>query len=174
MRAEELLDESLAAARRTENSLTVSIALVNYGRLEFAKGNFARAKELCQESLRLREELADKWGLVQCLEPLAVLAVEQGEPRRAAQMLGAIDVLLELLGALPPLMFRADHERNLASVRAALNEDVFTESIAEGRKLSTDEVLSLALEDVKAEEVLETPQIWSTDTPSADISASVE
>jgi predicted ATPase/Tol biopolymer transport system component/DNA-binding winged helix-turn-helix (wHTH) protein len=146
-RAEELLDEGLTAARRTNNNLALSIALVNYGRLEFAKGNFARAKQLCRESLRLREELADKWGLVQCLEPLAVVALEQGEPRRAAQMLGAIDVLLELLGAPPPLMFRADHERNLAAAHAALDKETFAESFAEGRKLRADEIVSFALDD---------------------------
>ena len=60
-KAEEILDESLTAAHRTGNNLALSIAKVNYGRLEIAKNNLAQAKDLCQESLRLRGELSDPW-----------------------------------------------------------------------------------------------------------------
>ena len=104
-RASEMLDESLATAKQTGNNLALSIVLVNSGRLMLSQGDFARAKALCQESLRLRGELVDKWGIVQCLEPLAAIAVIERAPRRAAKMLGAIDVLLESLGASPPLIF---------------------------------------------------------------------
>ena len=142
--AEQILDESLAAAKRTGNNLALSIAKVNYGRLEIAKGNLSRAKNLCQESLRLRGELSDRWGFVQCLEPLAAVAIKEGNANRAAQMLGAIDLLLESFGASLPLIFRADHESNVADTRAALAEKTFAESFAKGRKLSMQEILNLA------------------------------
>ena len=146
-RTAELLDESLAVARRTGNNLTLSIVLVNYGRLKFAEGDFARAKDLCRESLQLRGEIADKWGIVQCLEPLAAIAVIDDEPRRAAKILGAIDVLLESVGAQPPLIFRADHEPSLAAAHHALDEETFAASFAEGRKLRADEIVRLALDE---------------------------
>ncbi len=145
--AERLLKESLAVAKSAGNNLMLSIALVNYGRLEIDKGNLARAKKLCQESLRLRGELADSWGLVQCLEPLAVVALKENDPRRAAKMLGAIDVLLESLGAAPPLIFRADHEPSAAAARAALAAETFAELFAEGRKMSLSEIVSVALDE---------------------------
>ena len=146
-RASEMLDESLATAKQTGNNLALSIVLVNSGRLMLSQGDFARAKALCQESLRLRGELVDKWGIVQCLEPLAAIAVIERAPRRAAKMLGAIDVLLESLGASPPLIFRADHEPSFAAARAALDKETFAESFAEGRKLSTNEIVNLALDE---------------------------
>ncbi|MDQ3749309.1 MAG: protein kinase, partial [Acidobacteriota bacterium] len=146
-RTAEMLDESLAVAKRTGNNLALSIVLVNYGRLMVAKGDFVQAKDLCRESLRLRGELDDKWGIVQCLEPLAAIAVMDDEPRRAAKILGAINVLLESVGAQPPLIFRADHEPSLAAARAALDEETFAASFAEGRKLSTNEIVSLALDE---------------------------
>jgi predicted ATPase/DNA-binding winged helix-turn-helix (wHTH) protein len=140
------LDESMAAGKRSENNLARSIAMVNYGRLKFAEGDYAQAKKLCQESLRLREELFDLWGLVQCLEPLTAIAVMEGAPKHAAKMLGAIDVLLESLGAQPPLIFRADHEPSDKAVRAALDENTFDRLFAEGRKLSIKESVALALD----------------------------
>ncbi len=146
-RMAELLDESLAVARQTGNNLALSIVLVNYGRLKFAEGDFGRAKDLCRESLRLRGEIADKWGIVQCLEPLAAIAVMDDEPRRAAKIFGAIDVLLESVGAQPPLIFRADHEPNLAAARAALDEATFAALFAAGRKLRTHEIVYLALDE---------------------------
>ncbi|HMS41361.1 MAG TPA: tetratricopeptide repeat protein, partial [Pyrinomonadaceae bacterium] len=77
--AEILLDESLTAAERAENNLTLSIALVNYGRLKFAGGDFERAEDLCRRSLMLRGKILDRWGLVQCLAPLAAISVVKGD-----------------------------------------------------------------------------------------------
>lgn len=146
-KASQLLDESMFAAGRSGNNLARSIALVNYGRLKFAEGDYAQAKELCLQSLRLREELADRWGLVQCLAPLTAIAVIEDELEHAAKMLGAIDVLLETLGAQPPLIFRADHEPSVTAVRAALDEKTFDRLFAEGRRLSIKESVALALEE---------------------------
>ncbi len=146
VQAKVFLDESIKAGERSENNLARSIALVNYGRLKFAEGDYAQAKDLCQESLRLREEISDLWGIVQCLEPLTAIAVIEGAPQHAAKMLGAIDVLLESLGAQPPLIFRADHEPSAAAVRNALDQETFARLFAEGRKLSIKESVALALE----------------------------
>ncbi|MCD9188877.1 MAG: winged helix-turn-helix domain-containing protein [Pyrinomonadaceae bacterium] len=147
LKAEEFLKESFAAAERTENNLALSIAKVNYGRLEIAKGNLERAKELCRDSLKLRGEISDRWGLVQCLEPLTNIALKEGNARHAAKMLGAIDVLLESLGASPPLILRADHEPNIAAARKFLDEKTFDEFFNSGRKLATAEIVELAFDD---------------------------
>jgi TolB-like protein/Tfp pilus assembly protein PilF len=129
------------------NALALSLAYVNLGRLAVYQGEFARAKTLCRKGLKLREEMSDRWGLVQCLEPLAAIAVKQGDARRAAVMLGAIDVLLETVGAQPPLIFRADHEHNVATAGDALDENEFAEAFAEGRGLTVNEVVNLALDE---------------------------
>ena len=165
-KAAQLLDESMSAAERSGNNLARSIALVNFGRLKFAEGDYARAKEICQESLRLREELADRWGLVQCLEPLTAIAVIEGAPQHAAKMLGAIDVLLETLGAQPPLIFRADHEPSAAAVRAALDEKTFDRLFAEGRKLSIKESVALALE--QPPDFYPNSELPESETPNAE------
>jgi predicted ATPase/DNA-binding winged helix-turn-helix (wHTH) protein len=145
--AEKLLQESLTVAERTKNNLINSIAKVNYGRLETARGNLERAKEFCRESLQLRRVLSDRWGLVQCLEPLAVIALKEGDTRRAGLLLGAIELQLESLGASPPLIFRADHEFAVRSIRALLDEETYSCLISEGRKLTTTEVVTLAMEE---------------------------
>lgn len=143
--AEILLDESLTAAERAENDLALSIALVNYGRLKFAQGDFKRAEDLCRRSLKLRGKILDRWGLVQCLAPLAAISVVKDEPRRAAVLHGGINALLESVGAQPPPIFRTDFESSLAATRTAIGEKAFAGSFAAGQKLPLEEIIKFAL-----------------------------
>ena len=144
-RAEELLEESLLTAERSEGNLARSIALINYGRLLFAKGEVARAKNICRESLKFRWKIADNWGLVQCLAPLAAIAIVEGEPRRSALLHGATNALLESVGAQLPPILRHNHESSFRAARDQLDEKTFTELFAAGHKLSPKETINFAL-----------------------------
>lgn len=60
-------------------------------------------------------------------------------------MHGAIDGMLESIGATPLPILRADHESSIAAARAALDEKAFAESFAKERKLSAKEIINFAL-----------------------------
>ncbi len=70
---------------------------------------------------------------------------------------------------LKTIILSNDNKKDLADVPEEVRGDLTIHTVE-----MIDEVLNLALEDVKTEKVLETPQIWSPDSPAADISATIK
>jgi transcriptional regulator with XRE-family HTH domain len=64
---------------------------------------------------------------------------------RAARLFETAEVLREALGAPLDAPYRAIRDRALASVRAALGEEAFTAASAEGRAMTPEEAIALAL-----------------------------
>jgi hypothetical protein len=68
--------------------------------------------------------------------------------RRAARLLGAADALLEASGiANAPTVHRVEIERNVAALRARLDETAFAAAWAEGRAMSLEQASAYALEE---------------------------
>jgi hypothetical protein len=72
--------------------------------------------------------------------------VAYGQVERAARLFGAAEELREAGGAPLPSAGRANYERDVAAVRAALSEVDFTISWAEGRGMTMDQAVEYALE----------------------------
>ena len=70
---------------------------------------------------------------------------------------------------LKTLILSKENEKDLADIPEEVREDLTIHLVD-----TIDEVLKFALESEKVEEPLHTPQIWSSDAPSADITTSVE
>ncbi len=70
---------------------------------------------------------------------------------------------------LKTLVLSKENEKDLADVPEEVREDLTIHTVD-----MIDEVLAIALETERVPEKLETPQIWSVDTPSADITTAVE
>ena len=64
---------------------------------------------------------------------------------------------------LKTIILSKENEKDLADVPEEVREDLTIHTVD-----MIDEVLNIALEAVKDAEVLETPQIWSTDTTSTE------
>jgi hypothetical protein len=137
-------DEALAVLRRIEHPWGLLLALTYRGVSAAAQGERTRAAVLWCEALTLARRLGTTWGVPLCLEGLAGVAWGQGEPGRAAVLLGVAAALRASAGApLPP----ADRDRYaalVAAVRAALGEDAFTATWAEGQDLPLDAAIAAA------------------------------
>ncbi len=70
---------------------------------------------------------------------------------------------------LKTIILSKDNEKDLADIPEEVRGDLTIHAVD-----TIDEVLKFALENVKVADVLETPQIWSTDTASGEISATIE
>ena len=70
---------------------------------------------------------------------------------------------------LKTLILSKENEKDLADIPDEVREDLTIHTVD-----MIDEVLRFAIEPDTPEEVLETPQLWSADTPPADITTSVE
>jgi DNA-binding NarL/FixJ family response regulator len=89
-----------------------------------------------------------RYYFVAGLHALAVLALDTGDPRKAALLAGAVDALRERfdirqLDAYSPRGLAGD----LNAIRAALGEKVYREAWEAGRRLKRGEMLALAMEE---------------------------
>jgi tetratricopeptide (TPR) repeat protein len=142
-------------------------ALHGAGVLAYAQGDYTSARSLFEESLALRRELGNKVGIASSLAGLGGVVVRSAVPtgntgnvgdvgkvgsrgpggaERGARMLGAVEALLETIGAVLDADDRLPYERSVASVRAQLGEEAFKRAWEKGRAMSMEQVIAFALE----------------------------
>jgi hypothetical protein len=169
-----LCEESLAISRELRNKQSMAISLNQLGHLERSRGAAVRARTLHAESLMLCRELGDRRGIAECLEGLAVVELEDrmrlGEvqegtieadtPRhrpptaggtpdlvRAARLFGAAEALRLSIDAPRPPIDRTGHDLSVAALRGGLGDDAFAAAWAEGRAMSLEQAMCVALEE---------------------------
>jgi predicted ATPase/DNA-binding SARP family transcriptional activator/uncharacterized protein HemY len=144
--AAELFGASLPLFREWADPYSLAGTLANLGHVFRFLGDTARAREFLAESLSLYRSLQYPRGIAVCLEAFAGVAVAEGNPERAARLLGAAALLRETGGGLPWPADRADNERNLAAIRATLDEPTFTAAWSRGRATSLEQIMANALD----------------------------
>ena len=145
-RAVALHEESLSLSRELGNWHGVAGSLSNLGLVAVRQGHYAQATTRLKESLVLCRDLGIRGELPQLLECLAWVAAMSGQSRRAAQLLGATEELTQRLGVPLRADLRAGHAAAVQAVGTALVGQIHAAAWAEGRRLSLEEAVALALE----------------------------
>jgi tetratricopeptide (TPR) repeat protein len=146
-RAEALFEESLAISRESKDPHAHSEALLGLGIVATRRSDHGRARPLLGESLVLNRRLGSMVNVAECLETLAEMAWTLGDSRRAAHLWGAADALREATGS-PWMSFEKSlHEPYLADARARMDETDWTRAWEQGRAMTLDQAVALALED---------------------------
>jgi len=119
------------------------------------QGDRVAARSRYRESLALRRELGDRRGIAECLEGLAEedrgtapcrdQTPSQGQPERAARLLGAAEALRTRIGAPLPPHRRPEYETHRAALRVTLGEAAYTAAWSAGRALTWEEAVAEAL-----------------------------
>jgi len=145
--AQALLTESQALFQQLGAAGGVAEVQIDLGRVARAQGNAVEAARLFSESLAWYHEFwgSKKRDITYGLEGVAGVAAAQGQLARAARLLGAAEALRESAGVPLPPVHRVDYERDVALVRAALDEDAFAAAWAEGHALTLEQVIAEAL-----------------------------
>jgi tetratricopeptide (TPR) repeat protein len=146
-RSEALYQETLALRREVGDMVGVAAALIGLAIVVYKVGAYKRAETLLYEGLRVSRDTGFKQIEFEGLKITAWVTLALGQPQRAAQLAGAAAALAEASGAplLPDLL--PDHDQALATMQAALGEKGFAAAWAEGRALSLDQAVNLALAD---------------------------
>jgi tetratricopeptide (TPR) repeat protein len=150
-RARMLLEESMVSLRSQTYPLRVvnalATTLTRLGSIECEMGRDARASELYRESLVLARRFGFTYEAAIRLEGMARVAVMQGQPERAARLLGASAALREEMGTPLTPVSRTDHDHAVNAVRAALGEDAFAAAWEVGHAMSLEEAVAYASDD---------------------------
>jgi predicted ATPase/DNA-binding SARP family transcriptional activator len=147
--ARSLFEEALAGHRAEGDTWNIAELLNLLGEVAQRQGEPERAAQLFRESLPLHRDVGDRGAIAIVFHNLGAVAQLQGQHGRAARLFAAAEALREGGIGTPrySLTDRADRERDLAAVRAALGEEAFAAAWAEGRAMPFEQAISDALTD---------------------------
>jgi len=111
------------------------------------RGDYVHAIALFRESLALYREQNDKKGMGEYLAGIAGIAVATGKLEQAARLFGAAEILRETIDAALWPANRIAYERDLAALRAQLDDASLNSTWAEGTAMTLEQAIDLALKD---------------------------
>jgi predicted ATPase/DNA-binding SARP family transcriptional activator len=160
--ARSLCEQALELFTEVGDRWGLAQTLTTLGAVALAQGDATRARSCLQQSLTLASELETAWGsaaslgpwsklgssghVAECLEGLAGVAGAQAKPESAARLFGAAAAWRDAARAPVIPADRAEHERQVTSVRAALGEKRFSDAWAEGQSMSLKQAMAFALD----------------------------
>jgi non-specific serine/threonine protein kinase len=138
------LEKSSVVFRDLHYTEGLAVALLGLGRVAQGRQEYEGAMTLYKESLVLCER-GSKPHALECLERVAEIACIQGAYERSVQLLGAVEVLREILKIAQPLLQRAGSKACLDQAREQLTAPAFAAALAYGRRLSLEQAIECAL-----------------------------
>ena len=143
--ARSLYEESLAIQRELGNRHDIATTLLNMGSMSHDQGDYASARSMYQESLEIKRELGDRLGIAYSLGSLASLNARESKCETAARLWGAAERLREEIGAPLSRDERDEYDREVASERKTMGDEVFSTAWAEGQKMTLEQAIECAL-----------------------------
>jgi len=116
------------------------------GHMERVEGHYDTATVLYGETILEWKRLGHRAAVANQLECFAFIAKIHEQPERASKLFGAAEALREIINIQMTDLERVEYEREVADVKANLDEKIFASLWAAGRALTMDEAIELALE----------------------------
>ena len=137
--------EGARLARETGDLYGLEMMLLNLGSAALIAGDLDGSRPRLAEALRIADQIDDRVAQFYLLGAFGCHAAFSGQPRLAAQLLGAADTVRTRVGAnvmrfLAPSLARAE-----SSAAMALGAARFEAELETGKRLSRDMALELAL-----------------------------
>jgi predicted ATPase/class 3 adenylate cyclase len=140
-----LHEEVLAEARAQSNESLVALQLEQLAVFAAHDGNIDGALSMLKESLQISRDLGDRSAIADTLGYFAAVLVVAGRAEEAARLLAGAEALHEEFGSSGAWPEK-ENEEALGLIRAQLDEAPFSQAWAQGRALTLDEAVALALD----------------------------
>jgi predicted ATPase/DNA-binding CsgD family transcriptional regulator len=155
--------EGVRRSREVGDRYALEMMLLNLGLAALIAGALDESKPLFTEALRIARQIDDRVAQYLLLDALGCQAAGCGQPRLAAQLLGAAETVQTGIGPavfpyLAPPLARAKE-----STRAALGTPAFHAEFEAGRRLSRRAAIGLALGEPVA---ITAPAVGDTSEPA--------
>jgi predicted ATPase/DNA-binding CsgD family transcriptional regulator len=143
--------EGVRLSREAGDLYALHMMLLNLGGAALAAGDLDESKRRQVEALRIAHKIDDRIGQFYLISALAYHATISGQPREAAQLLGASEAIrigagATVMAALAPFVVQAEE-----SASAALGTSKYAAQFEVGRRLSRDAAVRLALGESHAD-----------------------
>lgn len=153
--AASLFNEALAIYREQADEPGIAWTRHNLGHVALRTGETQRAVELFSQAFFARQRHKYFLGVAAELAGMASVASALGRPTSAARLFGAADALLRRIGLVLAPVDALAFERDVASVRAALDPTTFAAEWAVGAASATDDATDDGIAQTIAEAVAE-------------------
>lgn len=137
--------ESLRIDRELGDPVNGSYAIAGLGLLALMGGDTGGARRLLEQSLQTRHSARELRPIARNLDCLARLERLEGQPRRAARLLGAAEALRRHLGLPLKHPYIAEQQDEVAALRAELGAATFASGWAAGEALTLEQAVAYAL-----------------------------
>jgi tetratricopeptide (TPR) repeat protein len=137
-----LYEESLAVARRLENTRGIAGLLISLGRVALRRGETAAADACFTEARALQRQTGNQLVEAWALEGLAEVAAAREELEQATRLLAAAARLWEQLPGRLPSLDQESTDALLVRLRSSLDADAFAAAWAEGQVLTRDQAVA--------------------------------
>jgi predicted ATPase/DNA-binding SARP family transcriptional activator len=117
------------------------------GYLALHEGNLTEARSIFAETTHNFQKDQNVIGVVFSLEGMARLYIIVSKSKIAARLIGWTDEARKKIGDTRPLLEQADVDKIIAACYAKMGEVAFSKAYDEGKKMTLDEAVALALED---------------------------
>ena len=147
-------EEGLKVQRALGDKLRIAASLFNLGNSAYNMEDYGGARALFLESTLLFQELGNKHYIALNLENFASLSIENlalnnpvcFDPKYAARLFGAAEVIRETIAFPVSPHHRAGYDSTVSEAREALGEEAFVAAWAAGRQMTMDEAIACALD----------------------------
>lgn len=141
-KAQDSFADSANIAAQISDSGRRALCLVGMSYLDIASKNVLGAEAKAMESLRLFEELTDRWGTAKSLDAIALVKCSLGHYDFAAQLWGSADGIRNSIASPLPPSERAMKDRRAEAARKFVGDEKFLTCYEEGMSADVDGILA--------------------------------
>jgi predicted ATPase len=141
-----LLEEALSGARALANDRVVAHSLSDLSNFARDESRLAEACSMLKESIRLFRGIGLLEEIAITLMRLARVLALDGRTNHAARILARSEALHRELGGTMPASLQQSNDSTVTAIRAKMDELAFAKASDEGRAMTIDGILGMALE----------------------------
>jgi tetratricopeptide (TPR) repeat protein len=114
--------------------------------MERFEGRYKKAAQMYRDTIVEWKRLGHRAAVANQLECFAFIAKIQEQPERAAKLFGAAEMIREVINIPMNGMEQAEYDREVADLRVGMSETEFNALWAEGRAMTMEQAIQLALD----------------------------
>jgi predicted ATPase len=145
LRGADYLRQCLDIFKKLEDQQGIARAELNLSVSLRQAGEIGEARAAGVRALTLWRDLGGVWDIADCLESLAMIAIEQGRVEHGVKILAAAGHLRDEINAPLAPYDQEDIEREKEKARAQIGDDAFTRADRVGHHTPLDEAITEAL-----------------------------
>jgi predicted ATPase/class 3 adenylate cyclase len=145
--AKRYYEKGLDVVKKLRVKHTEYMILSELGHLARAQQDFTQAKEIYKQTIVNWQDRGIHPAIAHQLECFGFLAIQAEEPQKAARLFSAAETLRDKVQSPMTAQERAEYDPHITQLRAMLTDVEFNALWAEGRSMTMEQAIDLALEE---------------------------